>query len=338
MKLLTITVPAYNSEAYLERCIDSLLPGGDEVEILIVDDGSKDRTGEIADRYQEQYPGIVRAIHKENGGHGSGVNVGIWEAQAPFLKIVDSDDWVKEEAYHQVLDFLRRVVKEHQALDLLICNYVHEKEGVKRKPVMQYKGQLPENEFFTWDTMHHMRLGHYMLMHACIYRVQLLRECNLHLPEHLFYVDNVYVYYPLPYIQHMYYLPVNFYRYYIGREDQSVNEKVQISRIDQQIKVNKMMFDHFDPLTLEHKHQRQYMISYLEVVTAVSTVLCLRSGTQENLARSRELWQYMKTKNPRLYKKLRYQTKLTPLLHAPGKLGRKGIILGYKLATKIFGY
>lgn len=338
MKLLTITVPAYNSEDYLERCIDSLLPGGEEVEILIVDDGSKDRTAEIADRYQEQYPTIVRAIHKENGGHGSGVNRGIWEAKAPFLKIVDSDDWVNEEAYHQILDFLRKVVQEHRALDLLISNYVHEKEGVKKKPVMQYKGQLPENEFFTWDGMHHMRVGHYVLMHACIYRVQMLRDCNLHLPEHLFYVDNIYVYFPIPHIRDMYYLPVNFYRYYIGRADQSVNETVQISRLDQQIAVNKMMFDYVSPLELEDRHHRQYMLSYLEIVTAVSTVLCIRSGTEENLARKKELWQYMKEKNPKLYHKLRYGTKLTPLLHAPGKLGRKGIVAIYKLATRIFGY
>ena len=66
MKILSIAVPCYNSEAYMEKCIDSLLVGGEEVEILIVDDGSKDGTTEIADRYQEKYPTIVKAIHQEN--------------------------------------------------------------------------------------------------------------------------------------------------------------------------------------------------------------------------------------------------------------------------------
>ena len=78
MKLLTIAIPCYNSAAYMERCIESLLPGGEEVEILIVDDGSqKDNTAEIADQYEKNYPGICRAIHQENGGHGEAVNTGL---------------------------------------------------------------------------------------------------------------------------------------------------------------------------------------------------------------------------------------------------------------------
>ena len=92
MKYLTITVPCYNSQDYMEHCIDSLLIGGEDVEILIVDDGSKDRTGEIADRYALEYPNIVKAIHQENGGHGEAVNAGIRNATGLYFKVVDSDD------------------------------------------------------------------------------------------------------------------------------------------------------------------------------------------------------------------------------------------------------
>ena len=78
MKLLSIAIPCYNSEGYMRNCIESLLIGGEDVEILVVDDGStKDRTAEIADEYAAKYPAIVKAIHKENGGHGSAVNTGI---------------------------------------------------------------------------------------------------------------------------------------------------------------------------------------------------------------------------------------------------------------------
>ena len=107
MKLLSVAIPCYNSAAYMRNCIESLLPGGDEVEILIVDDGStKDNTAEIADEYERNYPGICRAIHQENGGHGEAVNAGLRNATGVYYKVVDSDDWVNEEAYMEVLDTL----------------------------------------------------------------------------------------------------------------------------------------------------------------------------------------------------------------------------------------
>ena len=129
MKLLSFAVPCYNSEAYMEKCIESLLKGGEEVEILIIDDGSKDRTAEIADRYASQYPTIVKAIHKENGGHGSAVNTGIEHATGLYFKVVDSDDWVKEEVYKQILNKLHELTGGEKTLDMLISNFVYEKVG-----------------------------------------------------------------------------------------------------------------------------------------------------------------------------------------------------------------
>ena len=106
MKLLSVAVPCYNSQAYMRNCVDSLLEGGDLVEILIVDDGSKDDTGKIADEYAAKYPNIVKAIHQENGGHGEAVNTGIRNATGLYFKVVDSDDWVKEDAYLAILEKL----------------------------------------------------------------------------------------------------------------------------------------------------------------------------------------------------------------------------------------
>ena len=106
MKLLSFAIPCYNSQDYMEKCIESILVGGDDVEIIIVDDGSKDDTAKIADRYQEQYPNIVKAIHQENGGHGEAVNTGLKNATGLFFKVVDSDDWVDETAYKAILEKL----------------------------------------------------------------------------------------------------------------------------------------------------------------------------------------------------------------------------------------
>ena len=107
MKYITFTIPCYNSENYMRRCVDSLLVGGEDVEILIIDDGSSDRTGAIADEYEMLYPNIVKAVHKPNGGHGSGVNRGLELAHGLYYKVVDSDDWFDRDAYLKMLDKIK---------------------------------------------------------------------------------------------------------------------------------------------------------------------------------------------------------------------------------------
>ena len=245
MKLLSFAVPCYNSEAYMERCIESLLPGGEEVEILIIDDGSTDRTAEIADSYEKKYPSICRAIHQENGGHGEAVNAGIRNAAGMFFKVVDSDDRVDSDAYCKILGKLRYLSCGQTRLDMFIANYVYDKQGSRHKKTMRLNF-FPRNRLFTWSEVKHIRVGHYMLMHSVIYRTELLRECSLELPKHTFYVDNIYVFKPLPSVHTMYYMDVDFYWYFIGREDQSVNEAVMLKRIDQQIKINKIMHKYIE--------------------------------------------------------------------------------------------
>lgn len=243
MKLLSIAVPCYNSQDYMRNCVDSLLEGGNLVEILIVDDGSKDDTADIADEYAAKYPTIVKAIHQENGGHGEAVNAGLRNATGLYFKVVDSDDWVNKEAYLAILEKLREITGGPQTLDMMISNFVYEKQGAKRKKVMRYKNYMPVDQLFTWKEMGRMPIGKYILMHSVIYRTGLLRDCGLKLPKHTFYVDNLFVYQPLPHVKTMYYMDVNFYRYFIGRDDQSVHEDVMIRRIDQQLLVNRMMID-----------------------------------------------------------------------------------------------
>ena len=128
MKILSIAVPCYNSQAYMRKCIDSLLEGGEDVEILVVDDGSSDETAQIADEYAEKYPTIVKAIHQENGGHGEAVNTGIRNASGIYFKVVDSDDWVQKEAYLEILSTLSMFVKGSYTVDMLISNFVYEKQ------------------------------------------------------------------------------------------------------------------------------------------------------------------------------------------------------------------
>jgi glycosyltransferase involved in cell wall biosynthesis len=325
----------------MRKCVESLLAGGEDVEILIVDDGStKDRTAEIADEYEANYPTIVRAIHKENGGHGSAVNTGIANATGLFFKVVDSDDWVKKEAYLQILDKLKELAGGGEVLDMMISNFVYDKDGEKRKKVMNYRHILPRDEMFTWEDCHHFLKGHYILMHSVIFRTQLLKKSGIQLPEHTFYVDNLYVFEPLPYVQNMYYMDVNFYRYYIGREDQSVNESVMIGRIDQQLKVNRLMIDYL----VEHKNEvrknkrlYQYMRNYLEIIMTVSSVLLIRSGTEEHLNMKKDLWQYLMDKDKGLYFYMRHGI-MGSTMNLPGKGGRKISVDAYHICQRIFKF
>lgn len=324
----------------MRKCIDSLLPGGDDVEIIIVNDGSGDGTPEIAEEYRKQYPGIVKVINKENGGHGSAVNAGIEHATGLYFKVVDSDDWVSGNAYMQILDALKELVGAGKSVDMFISNFVYEKEGEKRRKVMKYHHALPQEEIFTWKDVRHFSVGKYLLMHSVIYRTNLLRECGLKLPEHTFYVDNIFVFHPLPYVKTMYYLDVNFYRYYIGRADQSVNEQIMIGRIDQQIMVNKLMVDYYvaeKQKIFANGKLRKYMCNYLDIITTVSSVLLIRSGLPENLEKKKGLWDYIKTKDKWLWMRLRAGL-LGNAMNLPGKLGRRITVDGYKICQRVFHF
>lgn len=321
----------------MDKCIDSLLKGGEEVEIIIVNDGSVDATAEIADQYAAKYPSIIKAVHQPNGGHGEAVNTALRNAKGIYFKIVDSDDWVNAEAYRDILDVLRKMTTTGTQLDMLISNFVYEKQGARRKKIMSYRGAFPQDEIFTWEEVGFLKKGHYILMHSVIYRTKLLRDCGLELPKHTFYVDNIFVYQPLPSVKTLYYMDVNFYRYFIGRDDQSVNEKVMIKRIDQQIRVTKILIDFYNSITVSNKKLNRYMISYLDIMMTVSSIMLIRSGTEENFKKKQELWQYLKKTNRKLYMKLKYGL-LGYTMNLPGKGGRKMSVAAYKVVRKFFGF
>ena len=337
MKYISFAIPCYNSEEYMEHAIESILKGGEDVEIIIVNDGSTDRTSEIAKKYEQQYPTIVKAVDKENGGHGDAVNTGLMYATGLYYKVVDSDDWVDEASLMKILETLHELVEKQKIVDMLVSNYVYEKVGAKRKKVIHYQNVMPQNRIITWKDMRHFRLGQYILMHSVMYRTELLRLCKLELPKHTFYVDNIYVYYPLPYVKTFYYLNVNFYRYFIGRDGQSVNEANMIKRIDQQIFVTKTMIDMYQMKKIGNRKLRAYMTNYLAIMMTVSSIIAIRSKNPENLEKKKELWAYLKDADARLFRKIRYGI-LGQTMNLPGKPGRKVSSLAYTVANRIFGF
>ena len=310
MKILSVTVPCYNSAEYMSNAIESLLPGGEDIEIIIVDDGSSDDTAKIADDYAAKYPTIIKAIHQSNGGHGAAVNAGMENATGMYFKVVDSDDKVGEDALLKVLDTLKYFTTEDTPIDMLISNFVYDKVGVAddKKKVMSFEGIMPQNFVFDWEITSHFKPGDYMLMHSVIFRTQILRDMDLKLPRHTFYVDNIFVFEPLLHVERMYYLNVNFYYYFIGREDQSVNESVMVKRVDQQLSVNYRMLDFYITNKNEikkNKRRAQYLYNYLEIITTVSMVLLLLDGSREAIDKRTALLEYI-ARDKMLYTKFRF--------------------------------
>ena len=336
MKDITFAVPCYNSSDYMKRCIDSLLPCGIAGEILIIDDGSTDLTGEIADTYAREYPETVKVIHKANGGHGSGINAALRQAEGRFFKVVDSDDWLDEEA---LKDLLVCIKEKRDTVDLIVCNYIYDHLLENKRKRVRFANIFPKNRLCGWQDMRPFGPSQYLVMHALIFRTAVLRESEVLLPEHTFYVDNLFACKPLPFVKTIQYLDVDLYHYFLGRKDQSVNTENYKKRIDQQILVTELVLDEFLKENVEKQHRKlkHYLLRNLSVMLAIASLHLLLIGTKEALYKRQALWLQVKEKDEGLYKRLRYGT-LSGLTDLPGRLGQGLTIGGYTLAKSIWQF
>ena len=224
-------------------------------------------------------------------------------------------------------------------MDMLLANFVYDKVGARHKKLMRFKNVFPVNEVFGWDKMGHMHETQYILMHNIFYRTQMLRDCGLQLPKHTFYVDNIFAFQPFPYVEKICYMDENLYHYFIGRDDQSVNEKVMIGRIDQQIRVNKIMIDVMgaQDFTKKDPHLKKYMRIYLSKIMMVTSMMLILDGSKEALAKKADIWNYLKEHAPEDYKALRGGL-LGIAMNLPGRGGRKITIGAYRIARKFVGF
>ncbi|WP_148408976.1 glycosyltransferase family 2 protein [Murimonas intestini] len=339
MKILSVIVPCYNSQSYMEHAILTLLSGGEDVEILLIDDGSADGTLNLAKKYESMHPDIIRVIHQENKGHGGALNTGIEAAAGAYLKVVDSDDWVNVDAYLKILDELKNVVRNNEPLDMLLSNFVYEKQGAKRKKVIHYRHYLDDDGLFMWSDIRGLPVTNYLMMHSIIYRTQLLKKCGLKLPEHTFYVDSLYAFVPLSHVRTIRYMDLNFYRYFIGREGQSVQEKVMLTRLPQHERVTKLMIDAMvqaEP-DVHDKALRKTMRNNLALTIAVDSIMSMLEDTKENRQNRKNIWMYLRESDKKLYRKIR----MSPLgmgVNMPGWLGRKAAVGCYHLLQRLYGF
>lgn len=338
-KTLTFGIPCYNSAEYMDHCITSILEGSgyaDDVQVVIVDDGStKDNTLEKAKGWEAKYPNIVKAVHQENGGHGMAVLKGLENADGVYYKVVDSDDWVDGPALQALLAKLRQFVEFEVRVDLVITNYVYEHVEDGTEKVVEYGFAVPKGSVIGWKDIGHFNLSQNLLMHSLCYRTDVLRDGGVPMPAHTFYVDNIYAYVPLPRCKTLYYLDVDLYRYFIGRQDQSVNESVMVSRIDQQLRITRVMIhSHHLYEDVDEPKLREYMFGYLSLMMAVCTVFSLLSDKPDAQDNLHALWDELKNYDSRMYRRIRYGI-VGIYCNLPKAGGRKAIIIIYHIAQRL---
>ena len=332
MKLLTVTVPCYNSQDYMRHCIESLLPGGERVEILIIDDGSKDDTGRIADAYAEKYPTIVRVIHQENGGHGEGINQGLRHATGIYFKVVDSDDWLSD-AFPAFLDRLEQC-EAQGGVDLAVTNYYYvHSDGIGDRSI-NYSSVLPEGRIFGWADTKPFRIHQMLTIHSCTFRTENMRKWGCELPKHTFYEDNLMIYLTLPHTRKMVYMNTDLYRYAIGRPDQSVQQTVMMKRYHHQILVTERCFTSCHLDDIREPRLKRYMQHDLFIMFGISVLFTRLNKTAETDAALERMWKTCKAFDPKWGRHYRNRSLLW-FICLPGRFGQKFSGLIYKLANKV---
>ena len=336
MKLISFAIPCYNSQEYMRKCVDSILVGGDDVEIIIVNDGSKDNTLKIAQEYAEKYPNIVKVVDKPNGGHGSGVNAGLKLATGLYYKVVDSDDWLDGDALTKLIATIKSHQEANRLPDLYITNFVYDRVSDNQQHVSSYEKKMPEGRLISWDQVKKFRYSHMLLMHALMYRRDRLLLSGLELPEHTFYVDNIYAYKPLPYMRSIFYLNVDLYHYFIGRSDQSVNKKNMVARYKQQLRVMRAMIDSYTWKEIKQmpKGLRRYLWHALDALMVTTLFFTCADYSEERKQDLKELWQHIKSRDKKLYRKLRSWSYSTPVNYLPWRMRGYVLCKGYDIVRE----
>lgn len=332
MKLLTVTVPCYNSQAYMEKCINSLLAGGERVEIIIINDGSTDDTGRIANDYADRFPDMVKVVHQENGGHGEGINQGLEYATGTYFKVVDSDDTLSDD-FPAFLDALE-ACEARGGVDLMVTNYYYVHSDGEGDRSICYASVLPQNKICTWEQTKRFRVHQLLTIHSCTFRTEVMRKSGQALPKHIFYEDNLMVYKTLPHVRKICYRNMDLYRYWIGRPDQSVQKNVMMGRYHHQILVTERCFSTVHLDEVREPNLRRYLKHELFMMFGISILYARLNKTQECDQAVCTMWTHCREfDGPWSH----YFAKRTPLrlMCIPGKAGQQVADVVYRVANRV---
>ena len=330
MKDISFIVPCYNSESYMEHCIESLLIGKDQIEIIIIDDGSKDKTGKIADKYLKKYPNIIKVRHQENGGHGEGINQGIKLAEGRYVKVIDSDDWADEKAYKTLLKKVKKIDS-----DLIVMNYTYTYTDGRPNQTIDFSNVFPNDRECTWDETKRFKMTQYLSLHSLMFKKEVLDKAKIKLPKHTFYEDNLFIYQGLRFVNTIYYMKLDFYHYFIGREDQSVQEPQLIKRSSHQRLVTTLACNQYDLDEVENVKLRKLLRRVCSFLIAIGVVFTRLAYTDEAEKDYKKMLYDIKEGNPKLYDSIMKKPSLGRYAAMRGKIGRFIVVHGYRFAHNL---
>lgn len=295
-KILSIVIPAYNVEKYLPRCLESFALEEilDDIEVLIINDGSKDGTQAIAQSYCEKYPNTYFLYNKENGGHGSGINYGIRYAKGNYFKVVDGDDWLNEKELPAFVELLKK-----SSADVVAADYLCIRDGTDE--ILQKKHCTPyKKQYGTMVNMHNA--ADVVKMHALTIKTEILQKNNIHIDEHCYYVDCEYITYPMPYVKTIYYYPKFLYMYRLGRNGQSMDIKsMQKNRLQHQ-KVLDSLLKFYHNLEETPYGTKHYIERCIGQVVENQFQIYISMGFQKGIQKELRQWdKQLKVQYPEIY-------------------------------------
>ena len=243
-KLLTLAVPTYNMEKYLARCLDSVLCENKEyIEVLVVNDGSKDNSSEIGHHYERQYPDVIRVIDKENGNYGSCVNRALAEATGKYFRMLDADDWCDTNALNLWIENLKTC-----DADMVLTVAEDRNDRGELIQILDAPSTVQEGNVYMVDEFDGIKLGYDKLFcsHIVTYKTSILREIGLHLQHGISYTDNEYVFFPLDHVHSVIYYRLPVYQYFVGREGQTTQPEIVMKQAGQIMLVFNRLYKYYD--------------------------------------------------------------------------------------------
>lgn len=298
-KMLSVIVPAYNVEKYLNQCINSFIgckDALDDLEIIIVNDGSTDNTPQLAKEFKIQYPESIVLVNKENGGHGSAINAGVEVATGRYIKVVDGDDWVCSNGLVELINYIKNNVEYP---DVIVNPFERINEVTNDVELMNFPEFDVKNRYSIFEINKKKR---YLEMHATTFRTDVFQKNAIKIDEKLFYVDVEYILYPIPYVNKIVFLSNVLYEYRLGNVGQSVNVANMIKNRNMHKRVIMSLLQYYscNEKMFSSEQKKYYLFRLSLMASAQINIYCImedcKLAKEEMIFFINEYWDYKKQK------------------------------------------